>query len=58
MVLDIAYPKNSTDWFAKGKLDNGIYFEIPAVFNEDGTCDIAATDERVQQFIKSLETEL
>lgn len=54
MVVDISYPQNEEEWFAKGHLDNGVYFEIPAAFNADGTCDVAATDKRVEDFIAYL----
>lgn len=51
MVLTIHYPANEAEWYAKGTADGGIYFEVPAVFAGDGTCDTAATEARVQQFI-------
>jgi hypothetical protein len=50
MVLTIFYPANETEWYAKGTLEGDIYFEAPAVFNPDGTCDTVATDAVVQQF--------
>lgn len=51
MVLTIFYPANGTEWYAKGTLEGDIYFEAPAVFNPDGTCDTVATDAVVQQLI-------
>ena len=49
MVLTIHYPANEAEWYAKGTADGGIYFEVPAVFNADGSCDKAATDLNVTQ---------
>ena len=54
MVLTISYPAIETEWYAKGTLEGGVYFEMPAVFNPDGTCDTAATDAKVQQLILAL----
>jgi hypothetical protein len=51
MVLTIFYPANEAEWYAKGTLEDGTYFEVPAVFNPDGTCDTVATDASVQQLI-------
>jgi len=51
MVLTIFYPANEAEWYAKGTAEGGTYFEVPAVFNPDGTCDTAATDAKVQQLI-------
>ena len=51
MGIDIHYPANEAEWYAKGTLEGGTYFEVPAVFNPDGTCDTAATDAKVQQLI-------
>lgn len=51
MVVTIHYPANEAEWYAKGTLESGTYFEVPAVFNPDGTCDTAATDAVVQQLI-------
>ena len=50
------YPANEAEWYAKGTLEDGTYFEVPAVFNPDGTCDTAATDAKVQQLIDTLNT--
>ena len=50
MVLTIFYPANEAEWYAKGTFEGGVYFEVPATFNPDGTCDTAATDASVQQF--------
>lgn len=50
MVVTIHYPANEDERCAKGTLEGGIYFEVPAIFNDDGTCDTAATDASVQQF--------
>ena len=54
MVLTIFYPANEAEWYAKGTLENGSYFEVPAVFNADGTCDTVATDDKVQLLIFAL----
>jgi hypothetical protein len=57
MVLTIFYPANEAEWYAKGTAEGGIYFEVPAVFNPDGTCDTVATDAAVQQFLATINTE-
>jgi hypothetical protein len=54
MGIEIFYPANEAEWYAKGTLEGGTYFEVPAVFNADGTCDTAATDVKVQQLIFAL----
>ena len=54
MGIDIHYPANEAEWYAKGTLEGGTYFEVPAVFNPDGTCDTAATDAKVQLLIFAL----
>jgi hypothetical protein len=54
MGITIFYPANEAEWYAKGTLEGGAYFEVPAVFNADGTCDTAATDDKVQQLILAL----
>jgi len=54
MGMTIHYPANEAEWYAKGTLEGGTYFEVPAVFNPDGTCDTAATDAKVQQLIFAL----
>ena len=54
MGIAIFYPANEGEWYAKGTLEDGTYFEVPAVFNPDGTCDTAATDAKVQQLIFAL----
>lgn len=56
MGITIFYPANEAEWYAKGTLEDGTYFEVPAVFNPDGTCDTAATDAKVQQLIDTLNT--
>jgi hypothetical protein len=54
MVLTIFYPLNKAEWYAKGTASGGIYFEVPAVFKDDGTCDVEATDIAVGQFLEAL----
>ena len=54
MGITISYPANETEWYAKGTLEGGAYFEVPAAFNPDGTCDTVATDAKVQQLILAL----
>lgn len=54
MGIAIFYPANEAEWYAKGTLEDGAYFEVPAVFNPDGTCDTAATDAKVQLLILAL----
>jgi hypothetical protein len=56
MGITIFYPANEAEWYAKGTLEDGAYFEVPAVFNADGTCDAVATDAKVQQLIDTLNT--
>lgn len=56
MVLTIHYPANPEENFAKGTADGGVYFEVPAVFAEDGTCDEPATLEKVEQHLTFLQT--
>ena len=57
MVLTIHYPANEAEWFAKGTAEGGVYFEVPATFNPDGTCDTEATDASVQRFLNVLNME-
>jgi len=52
MGLIVNYPANADEWYAKGTADGGIYFEVPAVFNTDGTCDEPATLAKVEQSIR------
>ena len=54
MVLTIFYPLNKAEWYAKGTASGGIYFEVPATFKADGTCDVKATDIAVEQFLEAL----
>ena len=54
MGITIFYPANEAEWYAKGTLGDGAYFEVPAVFNPDGTCDTAATDAKVQLLVFAL----
>jgi hypothetical protein len=54
MGIEITYPANKAEWYAKGTLEGGTYFEVPAVFNPDGTCDTVATDAKVQFLIFAL----
>lgn len=56
MVLTIHYPANADENFAKGTAEDGVYFEVPAIFNEDGTCDEPATLEKVDQHLAFLKT--
>ena len=56
MVLTIHYPANAEENFAKGTAEGGIYFEVPAVFAEDGTCDEPATLEKVEQNLAFMQT--
>ena len=56
MVLTIYYPANVEEWYAKGTAEGGIYFEVPAVFAEDGTCDEPATLEKVEQNLAFMQT--
>lgn len=56
MVLTIHYPANTEEWYAKGTAEGGIYFEVPAVFAEDGTCDEPATLEKVEQNLAFMQT--
>ena len=56
MVLTIHYPANVEEWYAKGTAEGGIYFEVPAVFAEDGTCDEPATLEKVEQSLAFVQT--
>lgn len=56
MGVDTHYPANRDEWYAKGTTDTGVYFEVPAVFYDDGSCDIGATDAKVQQLIDTLNT--
>lgn len=42
MDISINYPANPEEWYAKGTAGE-IYFEVPAVFNSDGSCDRTAT---------------
>ena len=51
MGITIFYPANANEWYAKGTAENGVYFEVPAIFKNDGTCDEAATEEKVLQFL-------
>ena len=51
MVLTIHYPANETEWYAKGTAEGGIYFEVPAVFRVDGSCDEAATLAKTEEFL-------
>lgn len=55
MVLTINYPANAEENFAKGTAEGGIYFEIPAIFADDGTCDEVATLEKVNQQLALLQ---
>lgn len=56
MGITIFYPANEAEWYAKGTLEDGTYFEVPAVFYDDGSCDTGATDAKVQQLIDTLNT--
>jgi hypothetical protein len=54
MGIAIFYPANEAEWYAKGTLEDGAYFEVPAVFNADGACDTEATNAKVQLLILAL----
>ena len=56
MVLTIHYPANVEEWYAKGTAEGGVYFEVPAVFNDDGTCNESATLEKVEQNLAFMQT--
>lgn len=60
MDLTIYYPANIEEWYAKGTAVDppaeDIYFEVPAVFNEDGTCNEPATFEKVEQYLIFLQS--
>ena len=56
MVVEVHYPANPAEWYAKGKFDNGVYFEVPAVFNEDDSCNVPATNAKIDQFEQFLNT--
>ena len=52
MIENLTYtlPTTVEDHYAIGSFtnDNGeVYFEIPAIFNEDGTCDEQSTIEKM-----------
>lgn len=55
MVLTIHYPANIEEWYAKGTADGGIYFEVPAIFAENGACDESATLAEVEQALVALQ---
>ena len=52
-------PKNQDEWYVKGTftLENGseIYFEMPAVFNEDGVIQEQSTLDKLNNFIQYTE---
>lgn len=54
IINDIAYPANTEEWYCKGNADilgvNNV-FEVPAIFNEDGTCNVAETQQKVATFL-------
>lgn len=54
MVITITYPANSSEWYAKGTALGDIYFEVPAIFNADGSCDVAATNAKVDKYLNIL----
>ena len=60
MVLTIYYPASIEEWYAKGTAvdppTEDIYFEVPAIFNDDGTCDEPATLEKVEQYLIFMQT--
>lgn len=61
MVLTIQYPANVAEWYAKGTgIQNGgeVYFEAPAVFDDDGACDEPATYAKVEQFLNTPTVEI
>lgn len=57
IIKDISYPANKQEWYAKGNADvlgEDTYFEVPAVFNADGTCDVASTEAKVMALMSYL----
>lgn len=50
MVLNITYPANQAECFAKGNFSSGSYFEVPAIFDANGQCDEVATLQCAEQF--------
>lgn len=58
MIKTIEYPENPIEWYAKGTTDTGGYFEIPAVFNEDSTCNVEATDVKVEEALILIQKQL
>lgn len=50
ILKNVTYPADENEWFAKGNADvlaDDTYFEVPAVFMPDGTCDELATQARI-----------
>lgn len=53
-INDITYPANTEEWYCKGNADilgSNNVFEVPAIFNEDGTCNVAETQQKVATFL-------
>ncbi len=56
MGINVTYPANPDEWYAKGTLEDGTYFEVPAKFNPDGSCDKEATDAKIAALIEFIKT--
>lgn len=56
--MELTYPNNIDEWYVKGTIQDQfgeeIYTEIPGVFNEDGTCNIEQTQEKVAAAISMI----
>lgn len=59
MTLSYTLPKNKEEWYIKGNTvltttKESIYFEIPAVFLEDGTCDEETSITKMNDQIETI----
>ena len=55
--LTYTLPTTVEDHYAIGTFTNGngeVYFEVPAIFNEDGTCDEQSTTEKINSLIETV----